>query len=273
MPHADNPAIVCWNPVKRRFRGRIGRRLPFYAPPNNFGDILGPVIVARILENHGVSAPPAQSFEQADGQRKLLSIGSVLHFAYDGDLVWGTGRNGKIPDSKISFTELDVRMVRGPLTRAFLMERGIDVPEVYGDPGLLVPHLFADRIAGWKKGSTGPIFVANLNDPKPKQRAGRLIDPCAPLWDVLRAIYESDLVLSTSLHGFILAEAFGVRARLLRSDAESPFKYADYFAGTGGRDLVSYSSVEEALSAPDHPAPEFDPVRMVEAFPIGAFTA
>ena len=271
MSAENNPAIACWNPIKRRFRGRIGRRLPFYAPANNFGDVLGPVIVERILQDNDRPTTPPQSFEQAEGHRKLLSIGSVLHFARDGDAVWGTGRNGKISDAKMSFTDLDVRMVRGPLTRDFLLSRGIDVPEIYGDPGLLVPTLFPEKWAGWKKGSQGPIFVANLNDPKPKNRYGRLIDPCTPVWDVIRAIYESELVLSTSLHGFILAEAFGIRTRLLRSAAESPFKYEDYFKGTGRTELVSYDSIEAARAAPDHPAPVFDPAKMIAAFPLDLF--
>ena len=51
---------------------------------------------------------------------KILSIGSVLHFAENGDTVWGTGRNGKIAEDKHIFSALDVRAVRGPKTKEYL---------------------------------------------------------------------------------------------------------------------------------------------------------
>jgi pyruvyltransferase len=270
-PKSNIPAVACWNPIKPRYRGRIGRRLPFTAPVNNFGDILGPIIVQRILQNAKCTVQRGVSFDEAEGHWKLLSIGSVLHFARDGDLIWGTGLNGKIPESKCVFSNLDIRMVRGPLTREFLINRGIEVPEVYGDPGLLVPHLFPEKLARWNKASRGPIFVPNLNDPRPKKISGHLTDPRQPIWDIIKAIYESEFVLSSSLHGFVLAEAFGVPTRLIQSQSEAPFKYDDYFWGTGRQPREGHTSPQAALAAPDYPAPVFNPEKMIEAFPIEHF--
>ncbi|SFR19281.1 polysaccharide pyruvyl transferase family protein [Poseidonocella sedimentorum] len=266
------PEIACWNPVKRRFRGRIGRRLPFYAPLNNFGDLIGPMVVARLLERAGIAGPAPLSFEEIGTRRKLLSVGSVLHYAQDGDIVWGAGRNGKVGAEMHRFTTLDVRMVRGPLTRAFLEERGIAAPEIYGDPALLIPELFADRMQGWQRGRRGLTVVPNLNDPRPKLREGRLLDARRPIWEVLRALYESEMVVATSLHGFIMAEAFGVPARLLRSSAEAPFKYEDYLRGTGRDALPLYDSLPEALSAPAHAPPVIEAQRMIGAFPAELFS-
>ncbi|MCV3273808.1 polysaccharide pyruvyl transferase family protein [Roseobacter sinensis] len=265
------PALAHWNPIKRRFGGRIGRRLPFYAPVNNFGDLLGPMVVEKILERQNIAAPQRLSFEAAEGHRKLLSVGSVLHYANDGDVVWGAGRNGKIDDTLHRFTTLDVRMVRGPKTRAFLQARDLDVPELYGDPGLLVPTLFPEQMAAWQAGRGGMTLVPNLNDAPARHSEGRVLNPRAPVWRVLKDLYESEIVVSSSLHGFILAEAFGVKARLLRSTAEPLFKYEDYLQGTGRSDLPLYDTIVEALSAPDHPAPVFDPERMISACPIELF--
>lgn len=81
--------------------------------------------------------------DKLTNKNKLLSIGSVMHFAKDNDSIWGTGINGKINESHLKFKNLDVRAVRGPRTREFLMGRGIMVPEIYGDPGLLLPMFFS----------------------------------------------------------------------------------------------------------------------------------
>ena len=86
--------IVYWNDRRapsliRRLPGRrfVPRRLVRLVtrPARNFGDLLGPQIVSRLLERNGIAAgtPPA---------RRLLTVGSVLHLAHAGDVVWGSGR-------------------------------------------------------------------------------------------------------------------------------------------------------------------------------------
>lgn len=37
---------------------------------------------------------------------------------------------------------LDIRSVRGPVTRNILMDLGYDVPSVYGDPAILLPLFY-----------------------------------------------------------------------------------------------------------------------------------
>lgn len=49
------------------------------------------------------------------------------------DTIWGTGINGKVSEDLHKFEKLDVRAVRGPLTRNYLISKGINCPEVYGD--------------------------------------------------------------------------------------------------------------------------------------------
>lgn len=71
---------------------------------------------------------------------RLLGIGSIVHFAQTNDCIWGTRVDGNVPDESMAFTDLDVRAVRGPLTRERLLGKGIDCPEIYGDPGLLTPQ-------------------------------------------------------------------------------------------------------------------------------------
>lgn len=103
----------------------------------NFGDELSRVIVERVIQ---------RNVEEAKVEApKLLAIGSVLHFADTGDCIWGSGINGKhLNPNDYRFKKLDIRSVRGPLTRLFLQSMGHMAPEIYGDPALLISTLFPE---------------------------------------------------------------------------------------------------------------------------------
>ena len=264
----DTPArneIFYWNPAQPRFPGRVGRRLPFTVRPNNFGDLLGPLVVGAMAERAGRDAL------RPLGQWQLLSIGSVMHFARDGAVVWGSGVNGKMNESLMTFEDLDVRAVRGPRTAERLMSRGIAVPEVFGDPGLLVSRLFPDvQITTEQTRLHRTVVVPNLRDQPQRMRLGEgdlQLDPRRPLIDVLKALANSRLVVGSSLHALIVAESFGVPARMIAPQHESTFKYADYYEGTGRSTFRTASSVEEAVELGGEPLPVWDAQPLIDAFP------
>jgi pyruvyltransferase len=244
-------------------------RLLVWRPPNgrvNFGDFLSQVIVELMLARRGITLG-----DETRKPHQLLAIGSVLHFATDGAVVWGTGVNGKMPVEQHAFRSLDVRAVRGPLTRAFLTERKIAVPEVYGDPGLLLPVLAPGR---FKRGAgAGPGFVPNLNDMAElgaKELSG--VPVVSPLngWNrCVAEILEHDLILASSLHGLIIAEAYGIPARYVRlSETENLFKYRDYYEGTGRPNFGFARSVAEGLEMGGEQPAVFDSSRLIQAFPF-----
>lgn len=213
----------------------------------NFGDYLSLKIVERIVNQ------PIQTYRRdiKNPCKKLLAVGSVLFFADEGDVIWGTGTNGKITESKdYLFSHLDVRAVRGPLTRDFLQKNfQIKVPEIYGDPALLIPYLFPE----FKKSSL-PLYdyvvIPHYSEKHlfPRHFDGRVIYPTDP-WDVvIEKILNSQFVISSSLHGIIVAEAYGIPARWLRiSEHEPLLKYQDYYLGTGRKNFKYATSVKEAL--------------------------
>src|SRR5690606_3481856 len=100
----------------------------------NFGDDLSHVIVERILNR------PVTYRSLKSDYKILLSAGSILHYARDNDVIWGSGFREN-PLSENRFHKLDVRAVRGPKTRNFLLQMGINCPEIYGDPAVLIAHL------------------------------------------------------------------------------------------------------------------------------------
>ncbi|AEO42816.1 polysaccharide pyruvyl transferase family protein [Xanthomonas perforans] len=229
IEHAERRALFWWQPKNAGV---------------NMGDHLSKVIVSCVL-----SLQDKTLIEKQDLSKKLIAIGSVLHFAKDGDTVWGSGINGKIPAERNTFSTLDVRAVRGPKTRKFLLDRGIAVPEVYGDPGLLTPMFFpADALGTINKRPFA--IVPHFNEPVEKYSAYKdhLVFPNVKPATFMSALLGAELVISSSLHGLILAEAYGIPAVYLDwGNGEDRFKYDDYYNGTGRMQWHSGNSVEECL--------------------------
>lgn len=249
-----------WNPRRPIFRGRIGKVVPIRRKLNNFGDLLGPMIVNEIVRREGLDNSPATK-----NIPRLISVGSVLHFAQDGDVVWGTGVNGKFSQQPLVARQLDVRAVRGPLTRAYLQDNHVVTPAVYGDPGLLVSELWPDLKS--EEDPQDVTVVMNFNDATISGVPYPILDPRKPVWHCLKTIASSSLVVGSSLHAIIVAESYGVPARLIRSNHEPAFKYSDYYAGTGRASYKVAESVEEAVKMGGESKPDWSPEALLAAFP------
>jgi pyruvyltransferase len=259
--------VVHWNPPRRRGvltsvlrRSSTGQRLT-----DNFGDLLGPLIVSRILEREQLHDVPGET-------RRILAVGSILRLARDGDVVWGTGANGKSLDETFGFNQLDVRAVRGPRTRAFLETKGIEAPGVYGDPALLIPHLWSDDDLGIERRRSGIGVVPNLHDARGRTARRDLILPTKPVLEVIRAVAAREFVVGSSLHGVVVAEAFGVPARFVGSPSEPEFKYRDYLEGTGRYEYEIAPTVAAALEIGPATPPVWDPAPLFGAFPADLWT-
>jgi glycosyltransferase involved in cell wall biosynthesis len=247
--------VVCvrWNPVRTPPDG--SGSIP--QPVSNFGDLLGPLIVDRIVSELGSRLHP-------DRNRRVLTVGSTMHFSRGGDVVWGTGINGKLLKQSIPVA-LDVRAVRGPYTRAVLTARGIRVPAVYGDPALLLSRLWPE-LALPGEPSRDLLVVPNLNEFDRFSSEGAR-SPVGDPWAIIGDIGASGFVTGTSLHALVIADALGVPNRPIRSEIEDPFKYLDYYAGTGRRGIRFAESVEEAVALGPVDAPEVDLDALFDAFP------
>ena len=242
--------------------GVIGKLNPIKRHVGNFGDLLGPIIVEQLLAERGVSV------QDAARTSRLLTVGSVMRLAREGDVVWGTGVNGKSLDAKYDFTDLDVRAVRGPLTRDYLLGMGIDVPPVFGDPGLLFGEIFDRDLMLDGADPRGILVVPNFNDFAAWSAGSQVVlDPRSGFWNCIRAIAASELVVGSSLHAIVIAESFGIPARLVSSQHEPPFKYHDYYLGTGRVNIEICSTVEHAAAHGGAPAPVWDSSSLRGAFP------
>jgi glycosyltransferase involved in cell wall biosynthesis len=225
--------------------------------PENFGDVIGPMLVERLAPSDVAATP-----------RSLMTVGSILHLAPKNAVVWGSGINGKVSRHLPTQPQtLDVRAVRGPYTRAILRAAGVDCPEVYGDPALLLPELWPELSDGIPRGGGGVLIVPNLNEMSAFGEDPRVCSPLQDLGVLAQAILTADLVVGSSLHAVVLADAYGVPARLVAPSVEHPVKYLDYLAGTGRHGTRVAATVDQAIELGGHRPPEFDLPALVAAFP------
>ena len=205
---------------------RVRNNLPIII--NNFGDQLSPVIVKRLSGKEVVFSK----------KKKLVALGSLFSCVRAGDVVWGTGmmRATDIPPS-----DIDIAAVRGPLTAKRLIANGIDCPDVYGDPALLISYLF--RVVTKKRYRVGivphyedlELIKKEIRDP-----AVKIISPLNDFRQVILEVNSCEVILASSLHGVIISESYSIpTAYVLMSEKTGGgiFKYEDYFQSTG-RDLI-----------------------------------
>ena len=170
--------------------------------------------------------------------------------------------------------KLDVRAVRGPKTKGALDKLGIKCPEVYGDPAMLMPLIYQPI----NKKTNMTVVITHLKDEKEMcdRYASDIVitDMVTDDWrKKIDLIVSAKRVISSSLHGLILAESYGVPAILLRPKAEnSLFKYEDYYLGTGRNNLPIVNSIEEGMQydMKNYSFPLIDRIqnRLIESFPI-----
>jgi pyruvyltransferase len=196
-------------------------------PRGNVGDQLTPWLIARISGRDARWVPAA-----GPGQRYFVA-GSIAGLAGARADVWGSGvmRRDDVLDPAARF-----HAVRGPLTREAALRSGARCPDVYGDPGWLVPRLLPrPRHPG------GPVgYVAHLSQVAGARRLlphrWRLIDVRQPVEEFVDDLTSCSLIVSTSLHGIILAHAYGLPAvwaeagRLPMGDGT---KFHDHYLGAG----------------------------------------
>lgn len=188
----------------------------------NFGDLLTPWLLVR----HGI-APVRREPEQAG----LVAVGSILeHLPADyAGAVWGSGM---IRDRPLRFERAVFYALRGQRTWANL---GRPAVRALGDPGLLVGRL-ARRpearttlaIVPHLSHRHSPVFTS-LARRYPREVA--VVDVRSGPDPAIGAIASSTAVLTSSLHGLVVADAFGLPAAWVTPEpllAGGAFKFHDH---------------------------------------------
>lgn len=215
----------------------------------NLGDMLSEVVFDFLCQYYNIDKN-----KTIKKTKHLFAIGSILYFGLQDSTVWGTGSlfplkptiSNKIKQRLIR--KLDIRAVRGPKTRDSLMELGISCPDVYGDPALLLPLFYTPNLVGTKdKVLVIPHFEDNVDITNFENVV--TLNMKTKNWKrSIDLIASAKLVISSSLHGIIIAESYGIPALFLcTSGIKSIYKYADYYYSTGRYELPIVKTIEDGL--------------------------
>ena len=277
----------------------------------NLGDALSPVMVA-LLSGRPVRRVPAWS-----GQPRLAAVGTIGQTIAGGDVwFWGTGCGAiqGVPPNRIRFSpDPDMRAwfaaTRGPLS-ATLLGGGRLVTRTFGDPVWLLPRFHSPPVEKrWDLGVILHLSELAQRSPAagpnprlsryqiPAEFAGRirLINTLTPpsltgLQAKLDEIRSCRRVLSTSLHGLVIAESYGIpclplahrpKAGLMRveltADARLDPRILDLYMGAGratqavwgqpGAASTDWAALIGAVDTAWEPA-TIDETALIDSFPL-----
>jgi pyruvyltransferase len=218
--------------------------LNYWAGHNNLGDELSPYMVQKITGRKVVYADSRE-------QNKLVGLGSILNYAnaFSSSYIWGSGlltrksiKNRLIPIRKF-FCKSRVFAVRGPLTASVLDSHGLQSPGIFGDPALLLPMFYTPRAARTSK-RLGIIchqqHVKIAREDLLENSDFKLISIFRSGSDDIESFIDEltscDHIYSTSLHGIVVAHAYGIPAQWISFKgvpihSDEDFKFNDYFLG------------------------------------------
>lgn len=208
-------------------------------PTKNWGDVLSQFLLEH-FSGKKLNKDNVFYFDDAaymlDKNGKIVGIGSSMKYVRPDDYVWGTGC---IDEHNIGNKPKKVYSVRGPLTRDILLKRGWDVPEIYGDPALLFPRIYNPTVEKKYKFGLIPHCVDffsldGLKAINHMEDIGvKIINVTSEIYEFIDQIKECEIILSSSLHGLIASDAYGIpnhRVKLSKLILGGDFKYLDHYA-------------------------------------------
>lgn len=226
----------------------------------NWGDALNPILIQKISEREPLIVT---EYTYNIKNNPIYSvIGSVLESANPNNcghknlVVWGTGFISS--QGRLKVQPKEICAVRGPSTRELLLKQGYKCPDIYGDPALLYPKFYRPKIQKKYKLGIIPhyidkndIFVRNFkNNPDIL-----IIDVFSGIHNVVDQICSCEKIASSSLHGIIAADAYGIQSTWIKFSDNvigNGFKFFDYFKSVGRTDegpllIRNNSSIDDIL--------------------------
>lgn len=205
----------------------------------NWGDELNIYIIEALTQRKVIVENESLYHKIFTSHKKYICIGSILGWYESKNAeIWGAGAMHK--NTKVNICPMKIHSVRGILTRNLLINQGIKCPEVYGDPALLLSQLYQPNIL--KRHRLGIIpHHTDINNPllnnfcKNNEKVILIDFTSYTKWtDIIDKIVSCQLIISSSLHGLIVSDSYGIPNKWVRFSSNNivggTFKFMDYFS-------------------------------------------
>lgn len=199
------------------------------APAGNFGDDLSPWLF---------SASIPEWPQLADDEHCIFGVGTILTEGnlskYSKPIVFGSGGTYKTVPSRVVLASCNFICVRGPLTRDMF---GLPKDMPLCDPAIYIPRLLGPTTSSAKKKT---VFIphhltivgdlgSEISNAVKQELDIEIVSPRENFRAVIDSIRNADLVLTESLHGAIIADAFRIPWRAVAlSPVFNSFKWRDW---------------------------------------------
>jgi pyruvyltransferase len=190
----------------------------------NFGDMLNYWLIKRMAKKEIIYVT------EPCNEPHYIAIGSILNWATTQSIVWGAGL-ASLSDSVNPDCEL--LAVRGPISGKIAEQNGNVDPKVYGDPALLVPLHYTKKVEKKHKIGVIPHYVdmQYILDCEIHQDI-KIINVMDNVETILDDILSCERIISSSLHGLIVADAYGIpnlHCKFTHLIGGDGMKYTDHF--------------------------------------------
>ncbi len=250
--------------------------LEYWIHAKNLGDCLSPVVVNWLLNKKGMSLET-----RIKGIKHLYAIGSVIGMGGSFDAtIWGSGLHNKEAIEKISkernLRKYDIRAVRGPKTAEVMRNAGYVCPSVFGDPAVLMSEIYKPKAINVMYDYSVIHHYTKKTDSISSGSIQEINILTEDYQQFINKILRSQCVISSSLHGIILAETYGIPAIFLNEGMDNEmFKYIDWYYSTGRKSIVMATSISDAMKKKPMGIPDLSEMRrsLLETFPYDLWTA
>ena len=243
---------------------------------NNFGDDINKPLLESLTGKHVSFVCKVNNQDE-----HILAIGSIIDsLTTENSVIWGAGY---LTDEKpLLHKPKRVCAVRGPLTRKVLLSYGVECPEVYGDPALLLPYVYSPHKNVRYKYGIIPHFhdynathVKHFRETHPEVLFIKMKNYKS--WkDVICEICSCERIISSSLHGLIVADAYkipNVYVQFSDMVEGNEFKFQDYMYGVG-REYHAPLDMKKTIDLKDteplfasYISIDYNPSSLLHAFP------
>jgi pyruvyltransferase len=174
----------------------------YWTGKKNFGDLLSPLLIKKFTKLTTTLTTPDKA--------EIILVGSILEkipYYYNG-IIAGSGKLHE--KTKLDFKDAKILVLRGPLTA-----RGLKGNFVLADPGLLADELVPIEDKEFELGIV-PHWTDKTLEHNPifKRYNPKIIRVSDDPLKVISEIGKCKKIVSSSLHGIVLADAFGIPRRI-----------------------------------------------------------